>query len=162
MDCHLNHSVSMVAGAGFEPTTFRVVVLTTPEKQTEGEVERQRGRMSKLPTNRAPPYGAKVSRRSWRLPLPLSRLSASATGGARLESKLFAQGLITLRGKFQDFDFQNKKKHSLPNGKLCFFGCGSRIWTNNLRVMSPTSYRIALSRDICANRGCQIIIHNLT
>ena len=27
-------------------------------------------------------------------------------------------------------------------------GCGSRIWTDDLRVMSPTSYRAALSRDI--------------
>ena len=28
------------------------------------------------------------------------------------------------------------------------FGCGRRIWTNDLRVMSPTSYQTALSRDI--------------
>ena len=28
------------------------------------------------------------------------------------------------------------------------FGCGRRIWTNDLRVMSPTSYRTAPSRDI--------------
>ena len=27
-------------------------------------------------------------------------------------------------------------------------GCGRRIWTNDLRVMSPTSYQTALSRDI--------------
>ena len=27
-------------------------------------------------------------------------------------------------------------------------GCGSRIWTNNLWVMSPASYQIAPSRDI--------------
>ena len=30
----------------------------------------------------------------------------------------------------------------------CSFGCGSRIWTYDLRVMSPTSYQTALSRDI--------------
>ena len=28
------------------------------------------------------------------------------------------------------------------------FGCGSWIWTNDLWVMSPTSYRTALSRDL--------------
>ena len=28
------------------------------------------------------------------------------------------------------------------------FGCGGRIWTNDLRVMSPTSYQAALPRDI--------------
>ena len=28
------------------------------------------------------------------------------------------------------------------------FGCGGRIWTCDLRVMSPTSYRPALPRDI--------------
>ena len=28
------------------------------------------------------------------------------------------------------------------------FGCGRRIWTYDLRVMSPTSYQTALSRDI--------------
>ena len=28
------------------------------------------------------------------------------------------------------------------------FGCGNRIWTYDLRVMSPTSYRTALSRDV--------------
>ena len=55
---------------------------------------------------------------------------------------------------------QTQKIKTIKRWSL-FFGCGSRIWTNNLRVMSPTSYRIALSRDICANRGCQIIIHNL-
>ena len=27
-------------------------------------------------------------------------------------------------------------------------GCGGRIWTNDLRVMSPTSYQTALPRDI--------------
>ena len=27
-------------------------------------------------------------------------------------------------------------------------GCGRRIWTNDLRVMSPTSYQTALSRDV--------------
>ena len=27
-------------------------------------------------------------------------------------------------------------------------GCGRRIWTNDLRVMSPTSYQTAPSRDI--------------
>ena len=31
------------------------------------------------------------------------------------------------------------------------FGCGRRIWTNDLRVMSPTSYQTALSRDIYYN-----------
>ena len=29
-----------------------------------------------------------------------------------------------------------------------YFGCGSRIWTNNLWVMSPASYQIAPSRDV--------------
>ena len=29
-----------------------------------------------------------------------------------------------------------------------YFGCGKRIWTSDLRVMSPTSYRAAPSRDI--------------
>ena len=33
------------------------------------------------------------------------------------------------------------------------FGCGNRIWTYNLWVMSPTSYRIALSRDIKFKHG---------
>ena len=28
------------------------------------------------------------------------------------------------------------------------FGCGGRIWTNDLRVMSPTSYQAALPRDV--------------
>ncbi len=31
------------------------------------------------------------------------------------------------------------------------FGCGRRIWTNDLWVMSPTSYQTALSRDIILN-----------
>ena len=32
-------------------------------------------------------------------------------------------------------------------------GCGSRIWTYDLRVMSPTSYQTALSRDNGGERG---------
>ena len=32
-------------------------------------------------------------------------------------------------------------------------GCGSWIWTNDLRVMSPTSYQTAPSRDINLNGG---------
>ena len=32
-------------------------------------------------------------------------------------------------------------------------GCGSRIWTNNLWVMSPASYQIAPSRDIMLNKN---------
>ena len=32
-------------------------------------------------------------------------------------------------------------------------GCGSRIWTNNLWVMSPASYQIAPSRDIINGGG---------
>ena len=34
---------------------------------------------------------------------------------------------------------------SIPFGK---YGCGGRIWTDGLRVMSPTSYRTAPPRDI--------------
>ena len=34
--------------------------------------------------------------------------------------------------------------------------CGGRIWTNNLRVMSPTSYRVALPRDILLRLICSI------
>ena len=32
------------------------------------------------------------------------------------------------------------------------YGCGKRIWTSDLWVMSPTSYRTALSRDIIWRR----------
>ena len=32
--------------------------------------------------------------------------------------------------------------------RICIFGCGSRIWTYDLRVMSPTSYQAAPSRDV--------------
>ncbi len=32
------------------------------------------------------------------------------------------------------------------------FGCGKRIWTSDLRVMSPTSYRAAPSRDLIWRR----------
>ena len=32
-------------------------------------------------------------------------------------------------------------------------GCGKRIWTSDLWVMSPTSYRTALSRDIINGGG---------
>ena len=33
------------------------------------------------------------------------------------------------------------------------FGCGGWIWTNDLRVMSPTSYQAALLRDIYGASG---------
>ena len=34
-----------------------------------------------------------------------------------------------------------------------YFGCGGWIWTNDLRVMSPTSYQAALLRDIYGASG---------
>ena len=40
-------------------------------------------------------------------------------------------------------DFQS---FALPT-ELSGLGCGKRIWTYDLRVMSPTSYQTALSRD---------------
>ena len=42
------------------------------------------------------------------------------------------------------------------------YGCGSRIWTYDLRVMSPTSYQTALSRVIGAedrNRTDTVFYH---
>ena len=42
------------------------------------------------------------------------------------------------------------------------YGCGSRIWTYDLRVMSPTSYQTALSRAIGAedrNRTDTVFYH---
>ncbi len=33
------------------------------------------------------------------------------------------------------------------------FGCGSRIWTYDLRVMSPTSYQTAPSREMAEKEG---------
>ena len=56
-------------------------------------------------------------------------------------------------------------EHKKKNGKTLavkpfLSGCGSRIWTDDLRVMSPTSYRAALSRDIyCLYLYSYIIIH---
>ena len=50
------------------------------------------------------------------------------------------------------------------NSMICFIylfiGCGSRIWTYDLRVMSPTSYQTALSR---ANlrRDCPFILSHI-
>ena len=41
------------------------------------------------------------------------------------------------------------------------FGCGSQIWTDDLRVMSPTSYRAAPSRDIyCLLMATSIVYHS--
>ena len=34
--------------------------------------------------------------------------------------------------------------------------CGSRIWTNDLRVMSPTSYQTAPSRDMKLNKMAEV------
>ena len=48
--------------------------------------------------------------------------------------RLFARGLITL-GRIKLT--KEKALHS-----ECFFGCGSWTWTNDLRVMSPTSYQL--------------------
>ena len=36
---------------------------------------------------------------------------------------------------------------------LNYFGCGSRIWTYDLRVMSPTSYQTAPSREMAEKEG---------
>ena len=44
---------------------------------------------------------------------------------------------------------------SIPFGK---YGCGGRIWTDGLRVMSPTSYRTAPPRDIIF-QSATIIAH---
>ena len=42
----------------------------------------------------------------------------------------------------------DKNKTPEPqNDSGAAFGCGRRIWTSDLRVMSPTSYRTAPSRD---------------
>ena len=48
--------------------------------------------------------------------------------------ELFARGLIPL-GRVSYI----KKKHPVRNA---FFGCGGWTWTNDLRVMSPTSYQL--------------------
>ena len=42
----------------------------------------------------------------------------------------------------------NKKASSFVLKTFYLNGCGSWIWTNDLRVMSPTSYQTAPSRDI--------------
>ena len=41
-----------------------------------------------------------------------------------------------------------RQKNKSKSKDLDYFYCGSRIWTNDLRVMSPTSYQSAPSRDI--------------
>ena len=90
----------------------------------------------------------------------ISRVSVStaalADGGG---SKDFRAGdLPTEKDRLDPSDLEPFRLHQNPENKqkrlgtLRFqvfpSGCGSRIWTDDLRVMSPTSYRTALSRDI--------------
>ena len=46
------------------------------------------------------------------------------------------------------FSLCSKKRTHHPKDSVFSYGCGGRIWTYNLRVMSPTSYRVAPLRDI--------------
>ena len=47
---------------------------------------------------------------------------------------------------------------NLCDSKAFLDGCGGRIRTNDLRVMSPTSYQTALLRDISL---CQLIYNTI-
>ena len=55
-------------------------------------------------------------------------------------------GLITFFA--ERLAFIKRKKQ--PTMSIAFYGCGRRIWTTDLRVMSPTSYQTAPSRVINA------------
>ena len=49
--------------------------------------------------------------------------------------------------QFRYFRHKNSRLQN-PCKRLFYVGCGGWIWTNDLRVMSPTSYRAAPLRDI--------------
>ena len=46
------------------------------------------------------------------------------------------------------FNAPQRQKNKSKSKDLDYFYCGGRIWTNDLRVMSPTSYQTAPPRDI--------------
>ena len=60
--------------------------------------------------------------------------------------RLFAQGLITL-GRRRKL-IHNKKIKGTPKGVPLISGCGRKIRTSDLRVMSPTSYPCSTPRYI--------------
>lgn len=64
----------------------------------------------------------------------------------------FHEGCLKMYHFFQHTKFRHKKKRLdiFPNPFL-FFGSGGWIRTNDLRVMSPTSYQTAPPRIICCN-----------
>ena len=45
---------------------------------------------------------------------------------------------------------QNAEKRTHPTGESFFSGCGGRIRTNDLRVMSPTSYQLLYPAIYCS------------
>ena len=101
-------------------------------------------------------------------------LQSSEDVAVRWYVKRSIQTLYTIFYDTQSFDWLISKRTFRQMSNCSFssqflhllecsfhFGCGSQIWTDDLRVMSPTSYRAAPSRDIyCLLMATSIVYHS--